>query len=326
MNPDLQLCDHLLRLRPDSFQPEVVHAFLFQNGVIDAIVKCEDCGAHALMRMTDWAPPDFTLRTYALSALRPEDSALYLRNVERGSCQVSRASAELAALVAAAGPVQQIFAVDTRCERVLTAGRPPAQLAGEPGPFPERLPGTEDERWFQTLGLDKLERLRPEPPKLAIELADFARREDVEAFLALLDAYARDPMGGGAALPGDVKMRLIPDLKGRMLRGDALVLIARRAQKPVGVAVCFASYSTFRGRPVLNLHDLAVLPEERGTGVGRRLLQAVEDAALARRCCKVTLEVREDNSRARAIYERAGYVDYSPGGERTRTLFIEKKL
>ncbi len=324
MNPELRLCEHLMRLRPHAFQPEIVHAFVFQNGVVDAIVTCE-CGSHALMRMTDWAPPDFTLRTYALSPLRNEDTALYLRNLERGSCQPTRASAELDALVAAAGPVQQIFAVDTRRERILAAGRPPQQLAREPGPFPQRLPSADDRAWFETLGLDKLGKVGPEAPRLEVSPADFANSDDAGAFLDLLDSYARDPMGGGAPLAGEVKMRLIPDLAARTLRGDALVLIARRGARPVGLAVCLSSYSTFRARPVLNLHDLAVIPEERGTGVARALLETVHDAAIARRCCKVTLEVREDNARARDVYARAGYADGAPGGKPVRTLFLEKK-
>jgi ribosomal protein S18 acetylase RimI-like enzyme len=326
VNPDLWLCEHLIRIAPRSHAPDVVHAFLFQNGPIDAVVRCGRCGAHALLRMVDWAPPDFRLRVYALAALREEDSALYLRNLARGSCQVSRASAELDALVSAAGPTQQLVALDLRRERVVAAGAPPKHLVGEPGAYPERLPATDDARWFEILGLDKLERVRPRPEQVVVAPASFASDEDVSAFLDLLDAYARDPMGGGAPLPGDVRMRLIPDLKSRMLRGDALVLIARLGGKPVGLAVCFSSYSTFRGRPVLNLHDLAVMPEQRGAGVGRKLLEAVEDAARARRCCKVTLEVREDNARARAIYERSGFSDYAPGDARTRTLFLEKKV
>jgi ribosomal protein S18 acetylase RimI-like enzyme len=326
VNPDLRLCEHLARLTPRSPVPEVAHAFLFQDGPIDAIVRCAHCGAHALLRMLDWAPPDFAQRVYALAALDAGDGALYLRNLARGSCQASRASAETDALVAAAGPTQQIVAIDVARQRILAAGTPPARLAGEPSEYPARLPVTEDDRFFAVLGLEKLERMQPQAPKLEIAPADLGKDEDVSAFLALLDAYARDPMGGGEPLAGDARARLIPDLKGRMLRGDALVLIARRAGKPLGVAVCFASYSTFRGRPVLNLHDLAVLPEARGSGVGRALLTAVEDAARARRCCKVTLEVREDNARARAVYARAGFADYAAGGERTRTLFIEKKI
>jgi ribosomal protein S18 acetylase RimI-like enzyme len=85
-------------------------------------------------------------------------------------------------------------------------------------------------------------------------------------------------------------------------------------------------YSTFRARPLLNLHDLAVQPEARERGVGGALLAAVESHARALGCCKVTLEVREDNASARRLYERVGFVDSAPAGARTRTLFLEKSV
>jgi ribosomal protein S18 acetylase RimI-like enzyme len=132
-------------------------------------------------------------------------------------------------------------------------------------------------------------------------------------------------MGGARPLAADVRARLVPDLRERIARGTALVLIARREAAPAGVAVCFLGYSTFAARPLLNLHDLAVVPEARGLGVGRALLAAVDAEARARGCVKVTLEVREDNGRARRLYEHTGFIDYTPGGERTRTLFLEKK-
>jgi GNAT superfamily N-acetyltransferase len=144
--------------------------------------------------------------------------------------------------------------------------------------------------------------------------------------VGLIDAYARDPMGGGAALAADVRERLGPDLRLRVERGTAVVLLARCDGEPVGVAVCFVGYSTFRAEPLLNLHDLAVLPFARGGGVGHALLAAVEARARALGCCKVSLEVREDNARARRIYEHAGFVDSAPAGARTRTLFLEKGL
>ena len=143
----------------------------------------------------------------------------------------------------------------------------------------------------------------------------------------LLDAYARDPMGGGAGLPAEVRARLPDDLRQRTARGAALVLLARQdgpGGEAIGVAVCFLGYSTFRARPLLNLHDLAVLPDARGAGVGLALLEGVADRARARGCCKVTLEVREDNAVARRLYARAGFVDSAPDGARTRTLFLEK--
>ena len=161
---------------------------------------------------------------------------------------------------------------------------------------------------------------------IQVEETKLADDDEARTFLTLLDAYARDPMGGSRPLPEAVRERVVPDLRERIARGVALVLIARRGGQALGVAVCFAGYSTFAARPLWNLHDLAVLPEARGAGVGQALLGALETRARAQGACKLTLEVLENNARARRLYEHVGFVDYSPGGERTRTLFLEKKL
>lgn len=55
--------------------------------------------------------------------------------------------------------------------------------------------------------------------------------------------------------------------------------IAELDGRPVGFAVWFYSYSTFRGRHGIYLEDLFVAPEARGVGAGKALL-----AGLARRC------------------------------------------
>ncbi len=163
--------------------------------------------------------------------------------------------------------------------------------------------------------------------KLEIALTNLGSPADTAALVDVLDTYARDPMGGGKPLTGEVCARLVPDLRARVLSGNAVVLLARNEGRPVGVAVCFTSYSTFSARPVLNVHDLAVIPEVRGQGVGRALLSAIEAAALTRRCGKVTLEVREDNARARQLYERIGFADSAlGGGARVRMFFLEKNL
>ena len=167
-----------------------------------------------------------------------------------------------------------------------------------------------------------------------ISATDLTSERDAADGLALIDAYARDPMGGSAPLPGEVRARLVPDLRERIARGAAVVLIARRDGAAMGIAVCFVGYSTFHARPLLNLHDLAVIPEARGTGLGQALLAAVAAQARALGCCKVTLEVREDNARARRVYEYVGFADYSAAGSAadsalgsaTRTLFLEQKL
>jgi hypothetical protein len=152
-----RLCAHLSGLAAGDTAPETVHAFLWQDGPIDAIARCRACGSHALLRLLDWAPPGFTLRVYALAALRAHDSALFLRNLERGSCQVSRADAELSALIAAGGANERLVAIDLARDRVAASAGLPSGESGEPAAFPARLPRGGDARWFAALGLEKHE-------------------------------------------------------------------------------------------------------------------------------------------------------------------------
>lgn len=95
----------------------------------------------------------------------------------------------------------------------------------------------------------------------------------------------------------------------------AFVLFAAIDMTIVGMAVYFENFSTFRAAPFINVHDLAVLPEFRGIGVAKALLQRVILEGIHRRCAKVTLEVREDNLVAKALYARTGFQSGSPSTE-----------
>jgi ribosomal protein S18 acetylase RimI-like enzyme len=77
---------------------------------------------------------------------------------------------------------------------------------------------------------------------------------------------------------------------------------------------------------LINIADLAVLPEHRGKGIRRRLLEAVEGKARQERCCKVTLEVQENNQRARRVYERAGFEQAFYGETTGGSLYYWKNL
>ena len=152
--------------------------------------------------------------------------------------------------------------------------------------------------------------------------ADFSNPRDAQGILDVLDSYAADPVGGGRALADDVRSRLVPMLRDHP---TALVLLAFVDDQPVGIAVCFYGLSTFRARPLLNIHDLAVVPRYRTLGIGRALLRAAEDRARERGCCKLTLEVQDDNRVARRVYEQFGFEDFVVG-DSAPTRFLAKKL
>ncbi|MEX2601504.1 MAG: GNAT family N-acetyltransferase [Balneolaceae bacterium] len=138
---------------------------------------------------------------------------------------------------------------------------------------------------------------------LTIVKADYANPDHADTVLSMTSEYARDPMGMEEELEDEVKENLIREMS---LFPGTMSLIAYLDGKPAGLANCVYSFSTFAAKKVLNVHDLAVLPEMRGQGIGRKLLEAVIEQAQQTDCCKVTLEVREDN-RARRLYERCGF-------------------
>ena len=84
-----------------------------------------------------------------------------------------------------------------------------------------------------------------------------------------------------------------------------LTLVARRAGSPVGVAS--GSPAQLDERPAVELISMWVSPAERGTGLARLLIDGVVGWAAAQDL-PTFLMVRVGNDRARAAYERAGFV------------------
>ena len=65
---------------------------------------------------------------------------------------------------------------------------------------------------------------------------------------------------------------------------SAEVLFALEDGKEVGFALFFHNFSTFLGRSGLYLEDLFVLPEHRGKGYGKAILQKLASIAQERNC------------------------------------------
>jgi GNAT superfamily N-acetyltransferase len=153
--------------------------------------------------------------------------------------------------------------------------------------------------------------------------ADLENPEHARAIVDLTAAYADDVMGNGGPLRAGVLERLVPALREHP---TTIVFLAYLDAAPVGIATCFLGFSTFAARPLINVHDLAVLPGHRGRGIGRALLAAVETHARQRGCVKLTLEAHEKNHRARRVYERAGFTNVVYGEATGGSLFYAKAL
>jgi ribosomal protein S18 acetylase RimI-like enzyme len=153
--------------------------------------------------------------------------------------------------------------------------------------------------------------------------ADLNLSEHQDAVLAMVDAYSSDAMGNGKPLDPDVRAGLIQGLR---KHPTTLVFLAFADERPVGAAVCFLGFSTFAAKPLINIHDFVVLSDLRGKGVGRRLLEAIEDRALELGCCKLTLEVMDNNDRALRMYENAGFERYALQKEGGTAIFMSKPL
>jgi GNAT superfamily N-acetyltransferase len=89
-------------------------------------------------------------------------------------------------------------------------------------------------------------------------------------------------------------------------RRYAETLIAEDGGSPVGFALFFHNFSTFLAKPGIYLEDLFVVPEQRGQGIGRALLQRLAQIAVERDCGRLEWAVLDWNRDAIGFYERLG--------------------
>ncbi len=94
-------------------------------------------------------------------------------------------------------------------------------------------------------------------------------------------------------------------------RDGAFALLAERGGQVIGYSVIRlapGSDTWVMDDPVPVIESLAVLPEERGTGVGASLLRRAKDDLREAGFANVRLEVLVGNDDARRLYEREGFI------------------
>jgi len=165
----------------------------------------------------------------------------------------------------------------------------------------------------------------PDQPSIPVHVcrADYADPQHASALVLLLDAYAQDPMGGNHPLSDFAKANLVTALAARP---QAYSVLAFAGFHPVGLVNCIEGFSTFACRPLVNVHDVAVLASHRGQGVAEKMLALAESIALERGACKLTLEVLQGNVGACRLYRRIGFANYELDPAMGQAQFMQKWL
>ena len=160
------------------------------------------------------------------------------------------------------------------------------------------------------------------PTNIDVIRVNYSNSRHSKDLCRLLHLYAEHETGTGAAIsPGFFDA--LPDLLDKF--PTSLSVLAYRGDDAIGLVNAFFGFSTFMQKRLVNVHDVMVIPEQRGRGVAGRMLHEIERIAREHDCCRITLEVLDSNLSARSAYAKLGFsqTPYHPDRD---TLFLQKPL
>ena len=157
-------------------------------------------------------------------------------------------------------------------------------------------------------------------------LANYHDATHAKTIVQLLDTYAQDPMGGGEGLSDFAKANLVGALAARPQAFSVLAFTDASQSRAVGLINCIEGFSTFKCKPLVNIHDVIVLADHRGKRIAQKMLELVCEVALERGACKLTLEVLQGNTDAIKSYERFGFRNYELDPAMGHAQFLQKWL
>jgi len=150
----------------------------------------------------------------------------------------------------------------------------------------------------------------------AIRLANAVDAPEVARLLHDFNTEFGDFTPGVAALTETVHRLIAED--------EITVLLA--GEGPDGLAELRFRPSVFAGSTEAYLEELYVVPDLRGRGIGRALLDAAIAAARERGATHIDLTTSEDDTAARGLYESAGFTNREGRPDGPVMLYYERDL
>lgn len=145
--------------------------------------------------------------------------------------------------------------------------------------------------------------------KMKLIQVDLNNSEHSLAVVSLLNDYMLDEMGIGEKMPEELAPKIITGLKKHRAYLGFFVMVD---EDYAALANCNLNYSTWKAKPLINIHDFVVSPQFRNKGIGLFLLQSIEAYAKENGFCRINLEVRHDNYKAQNLYKKAGFKECDP--------------
>lgn len=127
------------------------------------------------------------------------------------------------------------------------------------------------------------------------------READLSRVQELVDELYSDHPGRGRTSPDILR----PFAEFSRCEDKGRIVVFEKDKKIVGYAVLVIFFSNEFGGDVIEVDELLVHGNHRGSGIGSRLFQWVESEYP--RCVALTLQVAPDNSDARKLYDRIGF-------------------
>ncbi|MFO7968946.1 MAG: N-acetyltransferase family protein [Bacillota bacterium] len=126
-----------------------------------------------------------------------------------------------------------------------------------------------------------------------------AKREDASLILEFINAIAKYEK-----LANEVEAKVSDIEKSIFDNQDAYVVIAYLNKQPVGFALYYYNYSTFKGKKGLYLEDLFVYKPYRAMGIGNKLFEYLRSLAKKENCGRMEWVCLNWNQKAIDFYQK----------------------